>query len=343
MKILAIVILILILIVFVLLSLILSKSFGRPVPEEFRYRYYYDHYKAQYPRRELSLYSGKTKLQAFLYGEENQGPLLVFAHGSGGFHEDYMTDIVWFVNHGYCVFAMDFSGSGASGGTGIMGLPQSAIDMDAVLTYIEHDFELSKRKKVLYGHSWGAYGVDAVLNYSHDVKAVASMAAYENPTQQMVFVLQLMIGKAAGILYPFIWLWHTFRFGKYGNLSCVKGINRAGIPVLLAHGTGDRLVPFENTSVIAKKNRITNPKVEYYVFSKEGQNDHDSFFHTEESIEVLDRLEKEKTTLGKEYQGEIPKEKMKALYEKLDRDLLNAPNEKFYMHIHRFYEQALAE
>lgn len=341
MKIALIFFIVLIIIVFALISIMMSKSFKRAVPEEFRYRYYYDYYKELYPRKEVTFFSGKAKLHAFLYGETNQKALLVLAHGSGGFHEDYMTDIVWFVNHGYRVFAMDFTGSGASGETGIMGLPQSVADMDAVLHYIKRDPELSQMKKVLYGHSWGAYGVTAVLNFKHNVEAVASMAAYDNPTSQMVYVFHLIMGKLGGLTYPFVWLWHQLRFGKYGNLSAVNGINRAGIPVILVHGNGDRVVPYDATSLFTKKNKITNSRVEYYPFFKEGQNDHDSFFHTEQACRVLSRLEKEKIVLNQECQGHAPKDKTAALYAKLDLDLLNEPNEEFYIRINQFFELVL--
>lgn len=170
--ILGVVLAVLILALFIITAVIV-RTYARADIPEYTVRYYYEHYEKDYPREEVTLLSGENTLHAYIYGQQNDKALLVFGHGSGGFHEDYMDHIVWFVDHGYRVFASDLTGSGNSGGKGIMGMPQSAIDMDAILTYIENDPELSGMKKVLYGHSWGAYGVTAVLNFDHDVTAAA--------------------------------------------------------------------------------------------------------------------------------------------------------------------------
>ena len=57
---------------FVTTHLIMKKNFGRgkyptyPVAD-----YFYDHYKDSYPRRNVSFYSGKNRLQGYIFGEEN--------------------------------------------------------------------------------------------------------------------------------------------------------------------------------------------------------------------------------------------------------------------------------
>ncbi|KIR03483.1 Dipeptidyl aminopeptidase/acylaminoacyl-peptidase-like protein [Lachnospiraceae bacterium TWA4] len=340
-KVVLIALLVISVLIFIVVRVISKNSYQRVDKPQYTYNYYYEHYSDRYPRKEVKINTDREELTAFIYGEENTKALLVFSHGSGGFHEDYMKDITWFVDHGYRVFAADYTASGHSEGTYTGGLSRTPIDLDQVLTFIENDEELSKMDKVLYGHSWGAYGVTAVLNYEHDIKAVVSLAAYNAPAQQITNILSRTLSPVLKITEPFFWLNNVIDYGKYGNLTAVDGINKSNIPVLIVQGTGDQMISYEESSLVAFKDKITNPNVEYLIISEDGLNDHDSFFYTREGNTIIKAFNEKKGQLLQQYNGKIPDEELKKLYDEVDKEELNKPNEEFLKRMELFIEKSI--
>ena len=336
------VILVLFAVALVITHRIMRANFGRgeykayPVPD-----YFYDHYKDQYPRRNVSFYSGKNRLQGYIFGEENTKGLVVFAHGINSGHESYMQEIVWLVDHGWRVFAHDATGSCTSEGRGTTGLIQSALDVHAALTYIESDETLKHLPKCLMGHSWGGYAVAAGLYFDHDVKACASIAGYSDGIQMMMRFGTATMGKAVALLRPLAYLEHLFLFGKYATLTAVDGINRSGIPVMLIHGTGDELVKFDITGIVAHRDEITNPNVVIYPMSDAGQDGHISIFHNEKSVEEIARFNARLEELKQKYGEDIPDEERLEVLADTDLDLYNLPNDKMLGDINAFFEKAL--
>lgn len=330
-------------VVYVCISTMYTKSFGsRPEMNRGHYTYFYDYYEMKYPREEVTFSGSAARLHGFIYGEENHKALVVVAHGIGAYHEDYMSSIIWFVDHGYRVFAVDFTGSGHSEGKGTMGLPQSAIDMDTVLSFIEADSSLNQLPKVLFGHSWGAYAVAAVLNFQHDVKAVVTVAGFNDPVHQIGEVFVMLLGKFGKLLYPFLNLFHLIQFGKNGFLRAVDGINKAGIPILIVQGMEDQLNAPNGTSIYAAREKITNPKVKYHILTKEHCSDHLSPFHTDEANEKLWHMAQDLTEINSKYQGQEQIDKTREYYESFDKEIMSIPNEKLYIVVDTFYNDALA-
>ena len=327
---------------FVATHLIMRARFSRgeyptyPVAD-----YFYDHYKDAYPRRNVSFYSGKNRLQGYIFGEENTKGLLVFAHGINSGHESYMQEIAWMVDHGWRVFAYDATGSCTSEGWGTTGLIQSALDLHAALTYVESDETLNQLPVCLMGHSWGGYAVAAGLYFDHNVKASASIAGYSDSIQMMMRFAGATMGKATALLRPFAYLENLFLFGKYATLTAVDGINRSGIPVMLVHGTGDELVRYDITGIVAHKDEITNPNVVIYPMSDAGQDGHMSIFHNEKSVEEIARLNARLAKLKQKYGEDIPVEERQAVYADADLDLCNLPNDKMLGDINEFLEKSI--
>ena len=335
-------ILVLFAVALVITHLIMRANFGRgeyktyPVPE-----YFYDHYKENYPRRNVSFYSGKNRLQGYIFGEENTKGLVVFAHGINSGHESYIKEIVWLVDNGWRVFAYDATGSCTSEGIGTTGLIQSALDLHAALTYVESDETLKDLPKCLMGHSWGGYAVAAGLYFEHDVKACASVAGYSDAIQMMMRFAGATMGKATALLRPFAYLEHLILFGKYATLTAVDGINRANIPVMLIHGTADELVRYDITGIVAHKDEITNPNVIIYPMSDQGQDAHSSIFHNAKSVEEIARINAQLIELEKKYGENIPDEERQRVLDDADLDLYNLPNDKLLGDINAFFEKAL--
>ena len=118
----------------------------------------YEDVAADYPRQTVTFSSGSAQLTGWLYPAEDAAALVVIAHGLGADAETYLPETMHFVDSGYSVLAYDATGTGASGGSGTRGLAQSALDLDAALTRAEQE----DLPILLFGHSWGGYGLDRI-------------------------------------------------------------------------------------------------------------------------------------------------------------------------------------
>ncbi len=302
----------------------------------------FDAYQNRYTRQKHSFLSGKNRLTGYLYGEGNVRGLVVFAHGIGAGHESYIKEILWLVDHGWCVFAYDASGSCESEGHGTVGLVQSALDLDAALSYVENRREWTSLPLCVMGHSWGGYAAAAVLNFEHRVRASVSISGYNHPVEMMMTFAKNAMSRATSILYPFVVINTRLTFGKYASLTAVEGINRSDIPVMLVHGTEDRLVPIDGAGVMGHQKEITNPNVKMLRISTEERNDHGSIFYAKESLAHIKDVDQAYRALHKQYHGKIPEDVKKAFYdEKADRSIYSLPNNELLKEIDVFLAEAV--
>lgn len=321
----------------IVVSVNMNEQFGRGdyTPQQFTNNYYYEHYESDYPRVNVSFTSGENMLQGYIYGAENDKALLVFAHGIGSGHESYMKSLLWFVDNGWRVFAYDATGSGSSGGACTKGLPQSALDLDAALDYIEADPELSALPRFLMGHSWGGYAVTAVLNFGHEVDGVASVSGYAEPVEMIYEFASGVVGDFRPLIYPSICLYNKLLFGEYAGLSAVDGINSTDAPVLVIHGTEDETIGYEESAIMHKRELITDPNAEFLTL--EGCT-HNGMFDTPEGAAIKQEI-KETVREIKAQNGDT--EEIAEVYRTADLDTVNQPNAEFLSQIESFFEEIL--
>lgn len=321
----------------IVVSVNMNEQFGRGdyTPQQFTHNYYYEHYENDYPRVNVSFTSGENMLQGYIYGAENDKALLVFAHGIGSGHESYMKSLLWLVDNGWRVFAYDATGSGSSEGAGTKGLPQSALDLDAALDYIEADPELSALPRFLMGHSWGGYAVTAVLNFGHEVDGVASVSGYAEPVEMIYEFASGVVGDFRPLIYPSICLYNKLLFGEYAGLSAVDGINSTDAPVLVIHGTEDETIGYEESAIMHKRELITNPNVQFLTL--EGCT-HNGMFDTPEGAAIKQEI-KETVREIKAQNGST--DEIAEVYRTADLDTVNQPNAEFLSQIESFFEEIL--
>ena len=287
-KILIIVVLVILLIFFVVTEIIFHTTY-RPIQNsESNIPEHYEGFKNAYKREIVHFKSGDNILQGYIYGEiEEDKPLIVFSHGIWSYPEEYMTMLAWFLDRGYIIFAYDYTAYNGSEGKNARGLPQSALDQNAALTFIESEPRLKNLKKVTLGHSWGAYASTAGLNFDHNVLAACAMSGFNDPLKISIEAGKMMMGPIAVCMTPFVSMVNRVRFGKYHRLLAVDGINHANIPVLLTHGTGDEFIVYDVSSIICQRDKISNDKVSYITIDEEGRNGHNDFFMSKEGAEAL--------------------------------------------------------
>ncbi len=317
------------------------------VDQEDNLLYLYDEKtRAAYPRRQVSFPSGKETLAGYIYGEDNDKALAVFSHGIFSGPDEYLPIITYMVDHGYRVFAYDYTAYNNSTGDCANGLPQSPLDLHAALTYIENDPELSKLKKVTFGHSWGAFASVAVLNFDHDVTAACAMSGFYDAHIVSMETSIGMFGSFVGnCLSPFIRATNKRRFGKYATINAVDGINKAGIPVLLTHADKDEIISYDRASIICHRDEITNPNVEYVTITESPRNNHNDFFLTCESARATQEFRAGYAEIEKKY-GKgmpvvVPREIRHEYYSKADKELCNQPCIEYFDLVCSFFDRAL--
>lgn len=321
-------------------QVLFSDTFRRTAPREYTASLRYGDVADQYGREAVSFLSGKNRLRGHLYGGGNPAGLVVISHGLGGGEESYLSEALYFVDHGYQVLCYSNTGCWDSEGKNCVGLSQSLLDLDAALTWAEGESRFDGLPVLLYGHSWGGYAAAAVLHFDHRVTAAASVAGFNDPLPMILSWGEDMMGPLVYAEYPFIWLNQKLTFGDTLSLTAVDAINAAGTPVLLLHGSADGTVGFDTVSIMAARGRITNPNVEYIVRSQEGQNGHNSLFQSPDSIAYREEINRAYEALYEQYGGEIPDDVKEAFYAPIDKRRASAVDGEFMDSVLDFYQRA---
>ncbi|MCL2804406.1 MAG: lysophospholipase [Treponema sp.] len=221
---------------------------------------------AGYPREEVHFYSSwggsSSKLQGFVYGNDNDKGLVVILHGLQSYADEYEIAISFFVDNGWRVFAYNNTGVDGSEGNSMRGLSQGVIDLKAALDYINSKSAFNDLPVMLAGYSLGGFSACAVLNYDYRINAVASFAAFNSTQEVSEYQVVSEIGGIYYLLTPQVWALERQIFGDIAKLTAIDGINKAQIPVLIIHCSSDDVIPANSVSVYSHRSRITNPYTE---------------------------------------------------------------------------------
>lgn len=274
-------------------------------------------------RKKVTIASGSTRLTGYLYGEESEKGLVVICHGIGGGGEDNLNIAKKMLDDGFRVFTFDYTGVYESEGKSSVGFYQSVKDLDAVLRYIR-GIKTKKTPVFLYGHSWGGYTVAAELNQCHDVAGVISISGFDTPMGIAREVSpRMMPAMVSKIVMPFASVYQRIVLGKNYNLSAVDGINSADVPVLIMHGIDDEMIRYDGASIIARKDEIYNPNVEYYTEERKGKSTHSGILFTKKGSEYFMEKHEELEVLKALYYNRVPSEVIRKWISKVDKQHAN--------------------
>lgn len=233
---------------------------------------------AAYPRETVELYSGKNRLNCFLYPKENAKGLVVVAGGMFSDCDTHLPAILYFLDSGYAVLCYSCTGVGNSEGSGVIGLTQPALDLAAALDYAD----TLSLPVVIYGHSAGAHAA-ALYSDDRDIKACVCVAGFDTAPQLMHYWAQKRVGILADIEYPFMCLQNYFLFGDIGFESASQSLQNSDIPVLLITGDHDTIVPYD-CSISERIDEIGDPDVITYSIDSDFRGTHVGLWFSEDSV-----------------------------------------------------------
>lgn len=176
---------------------------------------------------------------------ESKG-VIIIAHGMGcGGQNTFMGLADSFTSAGYKVFAYDATGNGKSEGDGIGGLPQGVADIDYAIRFVKKQSDYQNLPIMLFGHSWGAYSVCAVLNFHTDIKGVISVAGFNQSSDLLELQGEKYTGAAVNFLLPYVKGYERLLFGKYAKATAMGGFENTETKIMVVHSKDDTTVPIK--------------------------------------------------------------------------------------------------
>lgn len=328
---------------FVLINHYMKQYFNRSEQKKYsRYMRWADY--EDFERETVTFPSGDETLTGYIYGMDNASKgLVVISHGLGSYSEGYIGETRYFVDNGFMVFAYDNTGSGASTGESCIGLVQSVIDLDNALTYIEQNPVFDGLPICLYGHSWGGFATTAILNYDHDIIAVASLAGYNDSLEEMMYVGKSLLGAFVYAEKPFIWMTLHAAFGDRMNLTAANGINRAKhTAVMIIQGDLDDFVGYDGPCIYANRGKITRDDVQFVLLEGRGHSDL-MMDQSADRLAYMEQLDAEYDRMAEQYPDGIPDEIEKEWSETIDKELTSRLDRELFEKIVDFYMEAIGE
>lgn len=244
--------------------------------------------KEKYPREQMIVKSGENDISAFLYMVDDAKGLIVVAPGHRDANDIKLYEIRYFIDAGYSVVCLDYTGCYTSAGSSMKGYSQSVYDIDALLDFIEADKKFENVPIYLFGHSMGAYAVCAELSFHHNIAKVVAASGFDTPEEQW----QYSIKRYTGIFYPIVKplnsLFIALKYGNDRDLSAVDGINSVSIPVLVISAEED-LFYGGKSPIYERQNEIVNPNCTFMLMDKENHNGHYDYFLTDAALEYVDK------------------------------------------------------
>ncbi|MBR5500295.1 MAG: alpha/beta hydrolase, partial [Clostridia bacterium] len=213
-----------------------------------------------------------------------------------------------------------------------IGMCQLIRDLDAVLCYLSEHPDYSTLPRVLLGHSLGGNAVASVLSLHSEVKAAVCIAAMTDASTLMVETARMYVHDIAYTVKPVFDVYQKYLFDDYTELNAVRGINDSQIPILLAQGLQDDVIPHDSIAVTAELEKITNPNVSvYYTDGSQGTHtgilqDADALTYRELVSDTLDAMEARKGAA-------LTNAEKKAFYAGVDHRRYSAVNQELVARI----------
>lgn len=218
----------------------------------------------------------------YYYPSVSQKGVIVLSHGyGGGGQRTYMDCTNYLCKHGFYVFAYDATGNDESDGTGIGGFPQGIIDINHAIEYVENLENYGKLPLFLFGHSWGGYNSANALYYHPEVKAIVSLAGFNNSTDMIKDHGYQYGGASAENMIPYVSNKEQQMFGKYADAKAMRAFANSTSGVFVIQSYDDPVVLFESGYKIYHETYKDDPRFKFILYENRG---HNTLYYNESSI-----------------------------------------------------------
>lgn len=321
---------------------LLSQTYARYTPSGPSLMLTDEDIAQDYPYQDVSFQLDGYTLRGHVYGDTPDARgLVVFRHGIFSQHQDYLSLIIALVDRGWKVFAYDAIGCGESDGDSVLGFAQSPIDVHAAIVFAQESGMADDLPILLFGHSWGGYGVAGALDYDDGVAGCVSMSGFDTPQDIIMESAQAQMGALAITQAPTIGLIGWMDFGPDAGRSAAQAVSNASVPVLIIHGTEDTVINYDGASIIAEREAISNEAVRYITKSDPGRAGHNSYFYSPEAQEYLAECASMLEELQEQNGGEIPQDKLDAFLAGIDKRRANTADPVLVDEIDSFLSSCL--
>lgn len=223
-------------------------------------------------------------------------PVVMFPHGGPRAHDtlgfNWMAQL--FASKGYAVIQPQFRGSSGFGVTHIMkgqgqwgtGMQYDLID---TLNFFAEEAIVDKNRACIVGMSYGGYAALSGITQTPDVYKCAVSINGVSDLNRMMEVMERKVGSNHWVM--------SYWNGAMANglateeyldsISPVNFAEKVKNPVLLIHGTRDKVVPYEQSKRMLEALKDANKTVEYIELDKAGH----SFYRERYHLQVLRALD----------------------------------------------------
>jgi pimeloyl-ACP methyl ester carboxylesterase len=152
------------------------------------------------------------------------------------------------------VLLFDARNHGRSDGDTFSSMPRFAEDLDCVIDWMkERD---PAQKIIVMGHSVGAAAAILAASRRNDIDLVIGISGFAHP--DLVMRRHLDRPWLPGLLVPAILNYVQWVIGfRFEDIAPMNRIRHIHCPVLLAHGTGDSIIPISDMQLI-EQNALAN-------------------------------------------------------------------------------------
>lgn len=229
---------------------------------------------SDYNGRHITFKSRYNKLSGWFYGENNACPkgLIIFSHGMGVTSEYYLSEILYYVEEGYKVFAFDNTGYGANKGQ-FLGFSQAVADLKCAIDYADD----GTLPVTLIGHSMGGYAVCCVLDRlnlsKHNIKNIVTYAAPDNLPEMALAFFNAQGNLIRTLVVKIICFGQFLLYGANAYLKASDIVDKnQQIQFIMILGDKDDEINIDTESLISKV--YASPNVTKIIISEPDINTH---------------------------------------------------------------------
>lgn len=194
---------------------------------------------------------GKRLFSWLIPGRQNRY-CVILVHGWGANAQMMLPLAESFHQAGMQVLLYDARNHGQSDGDSFSSLPRFAEDLGAVIEWVKDQHP--GQKIITLGHSIGAAAALLAASHRKDIDLVISIAGFAHP--DLVMRRHLDRPWLPRFLRPLIMHYIQWVIGyRFDDIAPMNRIPHIDCPVLLAHGTRDRVVPISDMRLIEQNAR----------------------------------------------------------------------------------------